>query len=533
MAEETKKTTPEAPCAAEEVPVSDVPVAEKPNTTVVVKEVPPQLELEKAEKLAEEGDKEKLVKDEGSEETKIAELKEETNKVDDLIDPEKKALDEFKLLIQEALIKNEFTSPPPAPAAKEAEKPKAEEKKETETKPDEKIESCEEAPAAEEKPVEKIEVKVEAVEEIKETIVHEVTSPVSPPCKEPAAAPEKISIWGIPLLADEKSDVILLKFLQAREFKVKEAFSMLKSVVTWRKEFKIDELVEEEKIVDGLEKVVYMNGVDKEGHPVCYNAFGEFEDKNLYNSTFADAEKRTKFLKWYIQFLEKNIRKLDFCPDGNCTIVQITDLKNSPGLIMFKKELRQSINQALQLLQDNYPEFVARQVFINVPWWYLAYNRMISPFLTQRTKSKFIFAGSTRTAETLFKYIAPEQVPAQYGGLSKEGDQEFTTADPAIEEIIKPSCKHTIELPITEVGTLVWEVRVVGWDVSYGAEFVPSVEGGYTLIVQKARKIGPSDEQVLSCSFKNGETGKIVLTFDNQTSKKKKLLYRSKTKNSD
>ncbi|KAL3614072.1 hypothetical protein CASFOL_042146 [Castilleja foliolosa] len=30
------------------------------------------------------------------------------------------------------------------------------------------------------------------------------------------------------------------------------------------------------------------------------------------------------------------------------------------------------------------------------------------------------------------------------------GDQEFTTADPAIEEIIKPSCKHTIELSITE-----------------------------------------------------------------------------------
>ncbi|KAL3638189.1 hypothetical protein CASFOL_017560 [Castilleja foliolosa] len=318
----------------------------------------------------------------------------------------------------------------------------------------------------------------------------------------------------------------------AREFKVKEAFSMLKSVVTWRKEFKIDELVEEEKIVDGLEKVVYMHGVDKEGHPVCYNAFGEFEDKDLYNNTFADAEKRTKFLKWYIQFLEKNIRKLDFCPDGNCTIVQITDLKKSPGLIMFKKELRQSTTQALQLLQDNYPEFVAKQVLINVPWWYLAFNRMISPFLTQRTKSKFIFAGSTRTAETLFKYISPEQVPAQYGGLGKEGDQEFTTSDPAIEEIIKPSCKHTIELPITEVGTNVWEVRVA-WDVSYGAEFVPSVEGGYTLIVQKARKIGPTEEQVLSCSFKNGETGKIVLTFGNQTWKKKKLLYRSKTKNSD
>lgn len=430
MAEETKKTTP---VAAEEVVVSDVPVAEKPTTDVVEKEAPPQPEpepeKEKVEKpVAEEvveGEKEKE-KEEASEE-KVAEsasFKEESNKVDDLIDPEKKALDEFKKLIQEALNKHEFTAPPPPPPApakeeepkpeekkeeeaKPEEEPKAEEIKEQETKTEEKTEAYEAPaevpppaepvkeeevekkdeekatppPAAEpsETVVEKVEEKVEAVEEIKETIVHEVTAPAPPPCEEPAAAPveeekpkeeetapppapEEVAIWGIPLLADEKSDVILLKFLRARDFKVKEAFAMLKSVVAWRKEFKIDELLEEEGILEGLEKVVYMHGVDREGHPVCYNAFGEFQNKELYSNTFADAEKRAKFLRWYIQFLEKNIRKLDFSPDGTCTIVQITDLKNSPGLILFKKELRQATNQALQLLQDNYPEFVAKQV---------------------------------------------------------------------------------------------------------------------------------------------------------------------------
>lgn len=414
MAEETKKTTAEAPCAAEEVVVTDVPVAEKPATVVVEKEAPPQPEPEpeKVEKDAAEEAVEGEKKDEASEESKVAEsssFKEESNKVEDLVDPEKKALEEFKKLIHEALSKREFTAPPPAkeeekkeeePEKKE-EEPKPEEEPKTEEKPEaaceevpppppaaepevvvEKVQEKEAPPPAAEPSktvVEKIEEKVEAVvEEIKETIVHEVTAPAPPPCEEPVAAPaeeekakeetapppppEEVSIWGIPLLADEKSDVILLKFLRARDFKVKEAFSMLKSVVTWRKEFKIDELLEEEAIIEGLDKVVYIHGVDKEGHPVCYNAFGEFQDKELYSNTFADAEKRDKFLKWYIQFLEKNIRKLDFSPDGTCTIVQVTDLKNSPGLILFKKELRQSTNQALQLLQDNYPEFVAKQV---------------------------------------------------------------------------------------------------------------------------------------------------------------------------
>ena len=77
---------------------------------------------------------------------------------------------------------------------------------------------------------------------------------------------------------------------------------------------------------------------------------------------------------------------------------------------------------------------------------------------------------------------------------------------------------------------MVWELRVVGWDVNYGAEFVPTAEDGYTVIVSKTRKVGPADEAVISNSFKTCEPGKIILTIENQTSKKKKLLYRSKTK---
>ena len=45
------------------------------------------------------------------------------------------------------------------------------------------------------------------------------------------------------------------------------------------------------------------------------------------------------------------------------------------------------------------------KVFINVPWWYLAFYAIINPFLTQRTKSKFVFAGPSKSAETLFKLV--------------------------------------------------------------------------------------------------------------------------------
>ncbi|GLJ30409.1 hypothetical protein SUGI_0601750 [Cryptomeria japonica] len=47
-----------------------------------------------------------------------------------------------------------------------------------------------------------------------------------------------------------------------------------------------------------LNGVAYMHGVDKEGHPVCYNIYGVFEDKELYNKTFGDDAKHDKFLQW-------------------------------------------------------------------------------------------------------------------------------------------------------------------------------------------------------------------------------------------
>ncbi|KAJ0233216.1 Patellin-5 [Hirschfeldia incana] len=336
----------------------------------------------------------------------------------------------------------------------------------------------------------------------------------------------KSFIWGVPL----QTDAVLLKFLRARDFKPQEAYSMLTKTLQWRTEFNVEELLDE-NLGDDLDKVVFMQGHDRENHPVCYNVYGEFQDKDLYQKTFSDEEKRDRFLRWRIQFLEKSIRKLDFVAGGVSTICQVNDLKNSPG--PGKTELRVATKQALHLLQDNYPEFISKQIFINVPWWYLGFYRIISPFMTQRSKSKLVFSGPSRSAETLFKYISPEHVPVQYGGLSVDNcdcNSDFTHEDTATEITVKPTTKQTVEIIIYEKCTIVWEIRVVGWEVMYGAEFVPENKEGYTVIIQKPRKMASGDEPVVSQSFKVGEVGKILLTVDNPTSNKKILIYRFKVK---
>ncbi|GMQ04946.1 hypothetical protein CsSME_00050174 [Camellia sinensis var. sinensis] len=48
---------------------------------------------------------------------------------------------------------------------------------------------------------------------------------------------------------------------------------------------------------------------------------------------------------------------------------------------------------------------VARKIFINVPWYFSVLYSMFSPFLTQRTKSKFVISKEGNVAETLYKLV--------------------------------------------------------------------------------------------------------------------------------
>lgn len=419
MAEDAPNQTPSPPppvthdsvVQVEEVVVTHVPQPEKTSTVPVERDSQPEPEPEPEKKkpveetITLETHLSKPNIDDtttNNNEEKVPEFKEESTKLSDLTENENKALQDLKKLVQDAVNNHEFSSPkqekmqsppPKTTATSTADKEQqqqvlTEAGAEADATPEKtqevQVEAKKEEQGEEKEKKEEVkETKEEAavdddgaktVEAIEETVVA-VSSSVQPQPEEKVSEPEpkeeaslpippeEVSIWGIPLLADERSDVILLKFLRAREFKVKEAFTMLKNTIKWRKEFGMEELMDE-KLGDDLEKVVFMHGFDKEGHPVCYNIYGEFQNKELYKKTFSDEEKREKFLRWRIQFLEKSIRKLDFNPGGICTIVQVNDLKNSPGPA--KWELRQATQNALQLLQDNYPEFVAKQVLLYI-----------------------------------------------------------------------------------------------------------------------------------------------------------------------
>ncbi|KAI8023214.1 Patellin-3 [Camellia lanceoleosa] len=181
-------------------------------------------------------------------------LKEESNKVADLSNSKRKALEftysslpffPVAIKIEEPPTTQEILAVTIEPTSDTAPKPL-----DTETHISEESRIVKEiAP----KPKEKSPESVVVEKEIAETAKIEITN----------SPPKEISFWGVPLLKDNRTDAILLKFLRAIDFKVRDALAILKNIILWRKEFNIDALINED-LGEDLEKVVFMHCFDKE-----------------------------------------------------------------------------------------------------------------------------------------------------------------------------------------------------------------------------------------------------------------------------
>ncbi|OIT06118.1 patellin-4 [Nicotiana attenuata] len=514
--------------------------------TQVAEVVVPKEELE-AKKIVEEVENEK-VKEEEEEETKpkaiekSSSYREESNFLSDLKENEKKALNDLKSKLEEAILGNTLFKKEESSTKKSPEKSPSgeeEEKKDNENKVEEK----------ETKNEENCDTNCENKEE-KESEKEGADLDVDEVDKE-------ISIWGgggVPLLPSkggEKTNVVILKFLRARDYKVNELFEMLKKTLQWRKDFEVESILEEDLGSD-LAPTAYMSGIDNQGHPICYNIFGVLDDQELYNKTFGTEEKRKQFLRWRVQLMEKGIQQLDFKAGGVSSLLQINDLKNSPG--PSKKEVRIARKQDVDLLQDNYPEFVAKNYVLDPPkivhFWriqgvttfcrnidihqcsilVLCFPVIALSFPNSKNQKQIRFARPAKVTETLLKYIPIQEIPIQYGGLKRENDFEFSASDcEASEILLKAGSTENIEIPAPEVGsTFIWDVTIVGGEVRYKEEFVPEDENSYTIIIQKEKKLSSP----IRNTFKNNEAGKVVLTIKNTSSKKKKAFYRHKIKKS-
>ncbi|GJE90290.1 SEC14 family lipid-binding protein [Phanerochaete sordida] len=223
-----------------------------------------------------------------------------------------------------------------------------------------------------------------------------------------------IKLWGVTIdpanpTSDARVSVVLMKFLRAKELKVKDAETALTATLRWRDEMKIDEIMAEE-----FDEKIYGRagrnfGHDKEGRPVSYNIYGgEVDVKQLFSDV-------PRFIRWRIQFMEKSIEHLDF--ENIDQMVQIHDYE---GVSMMSRDANQkaAASEATNLFQNHYPEFLALKFFINVPtymaWIFWAFKAVMSS--KTFAKLNMVGTGKSTISAALLPIIDAKQLPKRYGG---------------------------------------------------------------------------------------------------------------------
>ncbi|XP_053598796.1 protein real-time isoform X1 [Microplitis demolitor] len=223
--------------------------------------------------------------------------------------------------------------------------------------------------------------------------------------------------------ASVPNDATLLRFLRAREFMVDKAKEMLTQSLHWRKKFQIDKLLDEYE-APRVVKDYFPGGwhhCDKDGRPLYILRLGQMDVKGLLKSIGED---------------ELLLLALHICEEGLSLMEEATTVLGHPvsqwcllidleGLNMrhlWRPGIK-ALLRIIEIVEANYPETMGRVLIIRAPRCFPILWTLISTFIHENTRNKFIFyCGSDYQEQNdggLTDYIDAEYIPDFLGGPSE------------------------------------------------------------------------------------------------------------------
>jgi len=216
---------------------------------------------------------------------------------------------------------------------------------------------------------------------------------------------------------ERMDDATLLRFLRARKFDVAKAKAMLLSAEQWRRDFGIEELMEnfeftEKEQVDKYYPQYY-HKMDKDGRPIYIERLGNLDIAALYKLTTQERQLQ-RFVMEYEKFLTERLpacaQAVGHPVETSCTILDLYGV----SLTNFYR-VKDYVFQTAGIGQDRYPECMGKFYIINAPWAFSAVWGIIKPWLDEVTVSKIDILNSNYK-DKLLAQIPAENLPADLGG---------------------------------------------------------------------------------------------------------------------
>uniref|UniRef100_A0A1B6BXY7 CRAL-TRIO domain-containing protein n=1 Tax=Clastoptera arizonana TaxID=38151 RepID=A0A1B6BXY7_9HEMI len=222
------------------------------------------------------------------------------------------------------------------------------------------------------------------------------------------------------------SDTMLLRFLRARDFNVEKARGLLSESLTWRKKHGVDKVLSEYQIPQVVTD--YFPGGwhhhDKDGRPLYLLRLGQMDVKGLLKTIGEDG-----LLKLIMHVCEEGLRLADeatrSCGKPILTWCLLVDLEGLNMRHLWRPGIK-ALLRIIEIVEANYPETLGRVLIIRAPRVFPILWTLVSTFIDDITRSKFLFYGGNdyQDAGGLTDYIPEQYVPDFLGGTCKTKVQE-------------------------------------------------------------------------------------------------------------
>lgn len=203
----------------------------------------------------------------------------------------------------------------------------------------------------------------------------------------------------------EFDDLMIRRFLRARDLNIEKASAMFLRYLKWRRTFVPKGSISVSEIPNELaQNKIFMQGCDKSGRPIIL-LFGGRHFPNKKGGL-------DEFKRFVVFTIDKLCSRM---PAGREKFVIIGDLQ---GWGYSNSDVRGYI-EAVSILQDYYPERLGKMFIVNVPNIFMTVWKIVYPFITKGTKEKILFVENKRLKSTLLEDIDESQLPELYGGKMK------------------------------------------------------------------------------------------------------------------
>ncbi|GLT83899.1 hypothetical protein SLE2022_021630 [Rubroshorea leprosula] len=197
----------------------------------------------------------------------------------------------------------------------------------------------------------------------------------------------------------EVDDLMIRRFLRARDLDIEKASAMLLKYLKWRQVFVPNGSISESEIPNEIaQNKMFLQGSDKKGRPITV-VLGARHFQN----------KVEDFKRFVVYGLDKICSRM---PPGQEKFVAIGDLE---GWGYANSDVRGYL-AALSILQDYYPERLEKMFLVHAPHLFMTVWKIIYPFIDNKTRKKIVFVENKKLKSTLLEEIDESQIPDIYGG---------------------------------------------------------------------------------------------------------------------